>query len=82
MAWRDALVRAIRGETKPGVLTVFKATTTGTEHDVDRATGAWKARRRESQEAREERRDYNEAARRLERKVRRSPAGCWMPSDD
>jgi hypothetical protein len=82
MAWRDVFVRAIRGEAEPGVLTVFKAVTTGTEREVEAATGAWVARRRESREAREERAHYEESARRLEDKVRRSPGLCYMPGID
>ena len=80
--WRDVFVRVFRGESRPAVIAVFKAVTTGTEREVEAATGAWKAQRRESQEAREERARYDEAARWLEKRVKRSPAGCWLPSDE
>jgi hypothetical protein len=79
--WRDTFVRVFRGESRPGVLNVFKAVATGSEHDVDMATGAWKARRRESREARDERERYRESARQLEEKVKRSPGLCWIPGD-
>ena len=83
MSWRDSFLRAFRGESRsPGVLTVFKAVAVGTEREAEMATSAWKARRREAQEAREDRERYDEAARWLEERVKRSPAACWMPSDE
>jgi hypothetical protein len=37
--WRDVFVRVFRGESRPGVIAVFKAVTTGTEREVEAATG-------------------------------------------